>query len=240
MTDTYTTRNEAEQRARELGGTGSHSHEIDGVTVYMPFNTHEEYETALRNQYKAIKESFSDYPKSASNNARRALKWLKDNDNPNDCLTAVGFRRANQLANREPLSRDVVSRMAQFKRHQQNKDVPYDEGCGGIAWDAWGGTSGINWAISTMEKLKKMNKDYNYRNLNTTMSIKDVDTNSRIVAGYFSAFNNVDSDGDLIKRGAFAKSLKERGVESNSNRKIAHLAHPIVTGKQYGYLYQRL
>jgi len=77
------------------------------------------------------------------------------------------------------------------------------------------------------EKIKKakMNKDYNYRNLSTTMSIKDVDVKSRTVAGYFSAFDNVDSDGDLIKKGAFAKSINDRGPASNSNRKIAHLAH---------------
>ena len=167
-----------------------------------------------------IKDTYSDYPKAATNNARRAKDWLEKNDNPNDCLTAVGFKRMNQLANREALSRDVVSRMAQFKRHQQYKDVPYDEGCGGIAWDAWGGDAGINWAIRTMDKLKKMKKDYNYRNLNNTMSIKDVDTKSRIVAGYFSAFNNVDSDGDLIKPGAFTKSINERGPGSSSNRKM--------------------
>ena len=28
--------------------------------------------------------------------------------------------------------------VASFKRHQQHKDVPYDEGCGGIMWDAEG------------------------------------------------------------------------------------------------------
>ena len=28
--------------------------------------------------------------------------------------------------------------MASFNRHQQHKDVPYDEGCGGLMWDAWG------------------------------------------------------------------------------------------------------
>ena len=70
-----------------------------------------------------------------------------------------------------------------------------------------------------------MNKDYNYRNLTTTLSVKDVDVNSRTVAGYFSSFNNVDSDGDLIKQGAFTKSINDRGPNSSSNRKIAHLAH---------------
>jgi hypothetical protein len=48
--------------------------------------------------------------------------------------------------------------MASFKRHQQNKDVPYSEGCGGIMWDAWGGSAGVNWAIS---KLKQIDKKVN-------------------------------------------------------------------------------
>ena len=37
----------AEQRARELGGSGFHSHEQNGATVYMPFSTHEQYEKQL-------------------------------------------------------------------------------------------------------------------------------------------------------------------------------------------------
>ena len=48
--------------------------------------------------------------------------------------------------------------MASFKRHQQHKDVPYDEGCGGIAWDCWGGDAGINWAIKKLEQIDSENK----------------------------------------------------------------------------------
>ena len=43
--------------------------------------------------------------------------------------------------------------MASFKRHQQHKDVPYDDGCGGLMWDCWGGTSGINWAIKKLKQI---------------------------------------------------------------------------------------
>jgi len=79
--------------------------------------------------------SYSDYPQSATNNAKRALAWVKKNG-WGSCGTPVGKQRANQLANREPLTRDTISRMASFKRHQQHKDVPYSEGCGGLMWDA--------------------------------------------------------------------------------------------------------
>ena len=47
MTDVYTTRREAEARARELGGSGSHAHTFDGREVYMPFDNHEQYEEAI-------------------------------------------------------------------------------------------------------------------------------------------------------------------------------------------------
>ena len=44
----YETREEAEQEASRLGGTGAHSHtQEDGSIVYMPFNTHAEYENAV-------------------------------------------------------------------------------------------------------------------------------------------------------------------------------------------------
>lgn len=46
--------------------------------------------------------------------------------------------------------------------------------------------------------------------LKNTGSVKDVDSKSRIVTGYLSAFGNVDSDNDIIVRGAFQKSINER------------------------------
>ena len=98
-------------------------------------------------------ESYSDYPQSATNNAKRAIAYKEKNGSK--CGTTVGWTRARQLANRESLTRDTIARMASFKRHQQNKDVPYTEGCGGIMWDAWGGSAGINWAISKLKQIDK-------------------------------------------------------------------------------------
>ena len=98
-------------------------------------------------------ESYNDYPQSATNNAKRARKWKEENGS--DCGSRVGWTRSSQLANRENISRDTIARMASFKRHQQNKDVPYSEGCGGLMWDAWGGTSGIEWAINKLKQIDK-------------------------------------------------------------------------------------
>ena len=74
------------------------------------------------------------------------------------CESKVGWTRSSHLANRKPISRDTIARMASFKRHQQNKDVPYSEGCGGLMWDAWGGSSGINWAINKLKQIDNKKK----------------------------------------------------------------------------------
>ena len=106
----------------------------------------------LLNEYQdSLGKTYSDYPQAARNNARRALEYKEKNGS--SCGTSVGWTRANQLASGEALSRSTIARMASFKRHQQNKDVPYSEGCGGIMWDAWGGSAGVNWAISKLKQI---------------------------------------------------------------------------------------
>jgi HK97 family phage prohead protease len=46
-----------------------------------------------------------------------------------------------------------------------------------------------------------------YKNLN--QGITDVDVKKGIVTGYFSSFDNMDSDGDIIRKGAFSKTINE-------------------------------
>ena len=46
-----------------------------------------------------------------------------------------------------------------------------------------------------------------YKNLQ--QGISDVDVKKGIVTGYFSSFDNMDSDGDVIRKGAFTKTIKE-------------------------------
>jgi hypothetical protein len=98
-------------------------------------------------------QTYNDYPKGATNNAKRAIAYKEKNGS--DCGTKVGWTRASQLSEKKNISRDTIARMASFKRHQQNKDVPYTEGCGGLMWDAWGGSAGINWAINKLKQIDK-------------------------------------------------------------------------------------
>ena len=48
-TDQFTTQEEAEARAKELGCEGSHSMDMNGNTIYMPCATHEVYEGLMDN-----------------------------------------------------------------------------------------------------------------------------------------------------------------------------------------------
>ena len=182
-------------------------------------NAVEAYRAYLAEEGKEEKaETYNDYPEAATNNAKRAIKWKEENNS--SCGTPVGWTRARQLANRESLSRDTIARMASFKRHQQHKDVPYEEGCGGLMWDAWGGDAGINWAIRKLEQIdNKKNMMYNYKSLG--MEVKDVDVKEGIVSGYFSAFGMVDSDGDIMMPGAFKRSIADWGPKGKG--RIKHL-----------------
>lgn len=65
-----------------------------------------------------------------------------------------------------------------------------------------------------------MEKIYQYKHFEH--QFKDVDTKEGIVTGYFSAFNNVDSDGDIIRKGAFVRTIQENGPKSRKPR-IKHL-----------------
>jgi HK97 family phage prohead protease len=73
----------------------------------------------------------------------------------------------------------------------------------------------------TTEKEQSMSK-YEIKN---SFEIKDMDASKREVAVYLSKFGNIDSDNDVIQKGAFKKSLQERGPNAPSNRKIAFLRH---------------
>lgn len=56
---------------------------------------------------------------------------------------------------------------------------------------------------------------------NCKIEVKGIDLKNRIVEGYFAAFEIVDSDNDVFVKGAFTKSINERGPKG-ANR-IKHL-----------------
>lgn len=64
-----------------------------------------------------------------------------------------------------------------------------------------------------------------YRIKNCSFELKDLDTVGRRVVFAAAKFGNIDSDNDIITRGAFAKSISDRGPEAESNRKIKFLRY---------------
>jgi len=101
-------------------------------------------------------ESYNDYPEAAVENAKTALRWAEENG-WGSCGEATGKIRANQIANREKLTRETIARMSAFQRHRQNSDRPLGDGCGRLMWLCWGGDEGIAWAERKLKQIDRQN-----------------------------------------------------------------------------------
>ncbi len=144
------TREEAELLAEKIGCKGSHEHQLDGGVVgFMPCEKHEF-------------ESYNDYPQEASENACRVLRWIDEHGrNEVSGMERTGLARANSLCKREKITPSTIARMASFERHRKNSEInPEFKGTpwkdkGYVAWLAWGGDAGIEWAQRKLDQLAK-------------------------------------------------------------------------------------
>ncbi len=101
---------------------------------------------------KMVLETYSDYPQSVSNNAKRGLK-LNEAVN-NKCATQVGKVRAQQLAQGKPVSKETIKRMFSYLSRAEEYYNPKDtEACGTISYLLWGGKSAKSWAQSKLKQL---------------------------------------------------------------------------------------
>lgn len=151
-------------KAKELGipeskvyATGSNDAKVAKVKeleIAIHYDNNQQVINALKNIGVKFAESYTDYPKAASENAKIALRWAEENG-WGDCGTPVGKARANQLANGEPISEETIARMAGFERHRQNSQKELGDGCGRLMWLAWGGDEGIAWAQRKLEQIRK-------------------------------------------------------------------------------------
>lgn len=124
--DVFTTQEEAEERAKEIGCSGFHSHDEDGNTVFMPCKTHDEY---------------------IELEGRDVAGYHDDDDD---------------------------------KKKPKKKDIDSD----------------YETVVEVQAELKM-----------TT----DNDEEEGIFEGYGSVFDNADLGNDIIRKGAFAKSLRRKG-----------------------------
>lgn len=107
-----------------------------------------------RNFVAFADESFNDYPEGVKNAAQRALDWA-DKNGWGSCGTPVGKTRANQLAKGESISFDTVQRMYSYlSRHKVDLETSksYEDGCGKLMYDSWGGEAGLSWSERIVNK----------------------------------------------------------------------------------------
>ena len=99
-------------------------------------------------------ETYSDYPTSVRNNAKRGIE-LNGKVN-NKCATQVGKVRAQQLAKGEAISKETIKRMYSYLSRAEEY---YEEGdtssCGYISYLLWGGKSAKRWAESKLKEIDK-------------------------------------------------------------------------------------
>lgn len=102
-------------------------------------------------------ESITDYPEGVKNAAKRAVEYA-DKNGWGSCGTAVGKQRASQLAKGEAISVDTIKRMYSYlSRHKADLESSktYEDGCGKLMYDSWGGEAALTWAERKLSQLEK-------------------------------------------------------------------------------------
>lgn len=154
---------------------------------------------------KEFAESYNDYPEAASENAKVALRYAEENG-WGECGTDVGKQRANQLAKREPISRDTIARMAAFERHRQNSQKELGDGCGRLMWLAWGGDEGIAWAQRKLAEIDgkkfslKFNADKEKRIISGPLMVADLPIYRRDETGEYYGIFTADDIYNIVKK----------------------------------------
>jgi HK97 family phage portal protein len=105
-------------------------------------------------------ETFTTYPQTATNNAKRMIEWREKYGDEVRAGTPTGWRRASMLANRAPLNIDMLNRIKSFfARHEGNqtiadryKDTPWRDN-GFVSWNLWGGTAMRDWVNKKLNQI---------------------------------------------------------------------------------------
>lgn len=105
-----------------------------------------------------FEESITDYPEGVKNAAKKAVDYAEKNG-WGSCGTAVGKQRASQLAKGEPISLDTLKRMYSYlSRHKVDLETSksYDDGCGKLMYDAWGGEAGLTYSERKLKQIAEI------------------------------------------------------------------------------------
>jgi hypothetical protein len=118
--------------------------------------------------------SYTDYPELIRKNAQSALDYIEKSGNPKGCMTQVGKVRAQQLAQGKPISIETVKRMKSYiSRHKVDLESSksYEDGCGKLAMDAWGGVEALPWVERTIEQYENMSSESTFSVFNAEQKL---------------------------------------------------------------------
>jgi hypothetical protein len=97
-------------------------------------------------------ESYTDYPDSVSNNAKKGIELNERQGNK--CATQTGKVRAQQLANKEAISVETIKRMYSYlSRAEEYYDPNATTECGTISYFLWGGKAALGWSRNKLREL---------------------------------------------------------------------------------------
>jgi hypothetical protein len=103
-------------------------------------------------------ETYADYGERVRANAKNAVEWAEENG-WGSCGTGVGKQRAHQLAKGEAISLETIKRMYSYlSRHEGDLEssTSYNEGCGKLMYDAWGGKAALGWSRNKLRELGEL------------------------------------------------------------------------------------
>jgi HK97 family phage prohead protease len=149
--------------------------------------------------------------------AKRGLAWRKEFNRGG---TAIGVARARDIVNGRELPLDTVKRMhSYFARHEVDKKGQGWSGgdgfpsAGRIAWALWGGDPGKTWAATIVERAERAGGSIMERRFGDSLSVATRGGKIEVLRGYASVTETPYPIGfgkEIIVRGAFARTLKER------------------------------
>jgi HK97 family phage prohead protease len=122
---------------------------------------------------------------------------------------------------------EKAPQLSYFRTEEEAEEYAEFLGCRGTHTHTMDGET-FYMACSSHETNLQLEEQRQGKNMNlpwitkdTNATIEGVDVEKRIVEGYYSVFDFKDSDGDVILKGAYEKTLQENGP--NGKNRIMHL-----------------
>ncbi len=151
--DKFTTREEAVQRAEEIGCEGAHTMDENGQTIYMPCRTHAAYDAivnagAASPGYRAVYE----VPNYIRDAAARGLSFVEDGLG-GDGLQPETIADARELAAGRADTDKVIRMAAWIRRHRGDwEGVPQNSDSDNADFPGPGAVAGFLWGVETTDR----------------------------------------------------------------------------------------